>query len=353
MNILIVRVSAIGDVIHTMPAVFLLKHHFPHATIHWVVQKKAAHLLVDQPLIDHVWILPDKYLNPGNVKQTVSTILKLRRITWDMIIDFQGLLKTAALILPLKGKKFGFATPHARESISTWSTHHHDSPTYTNIVQKNLSLASTATYHVGAPTTSPSTDTLYATLTLATPPEKQKLVDTWLAENQVNNALLLCPNTTWPSKHWPDDHWTSFINLVKAAQLPLTPILVGTAFGNAAKNIASATGTTILQCPPWDLITTAHLIKQARVIIAPDTGLLHLADFFGTPAIGIFGPTNKEKHGPFWSTINKAACLQVACPHVYQKTHGPSNAPDCMATLTPEHLLDQLRILLTQNRRFS
>jgi heptosyltransferase-1 len=345
MNILVIRVSAIGDVIHTIPAIFLFKRHFPHAYIHWVVQQKAAHLLVDQPFLEHTWVLPDKYLQPAQWQQTARTIKELRQHRWDAVIDFQGLLKTAAFTLPLLGKKYGFSSVHARERASAWFTHHHDAPDYVNIVQKNLSLASTVAYHLGATVCSPCIDDLRTTFHLAVPPKKQEQVITWFTDNQIANYLLLCPNTTWPSKHWPEDHWTSFIDLVVKAQLPITPILVGTTFGVAAQAVAAQCqqrNLPVVICPAWDLLTMCHLIKHARLLIAPDTGLLHIADFLGTPAIGIFGPTNKEKHGPFWTKINKALCIQIPCPHVYQKTHGHDGNSTCMAALTPTQLLSQV-----------
>jgi len=92
MNILIIRVSAIGDVVHTLPSILLLKRIIPHAKIHWLVQKKAASLIKDQPYIDHVWQLPDKFFAPRNVISTVKTVQKLKLIRWDAIIDFQGLI---------------------------------------------------------------------------------------------------------------------------------------------------------------------------------------------------------------------------------------------------------------------
>ncbi len=348
MNILVIRVSAIGDVIHTIPAVILLKQHFPHACIHWVTQKKAAHLLRNQPFIDHLWELPDKFLKPMQWKKTIKVINGLRHQKWDAIIDFQGLLKTAIITLPLSGKKYGFAAGHTRERANAWFTHHHDAPNYTNIVQKNLSLASAVAQHLGGATSSPSIDILKQSLTITVPADNQNQVTAWLAANKTTNYMLLCPNTTWPSKHWPESNWVTLIELLKEKKPDIAPILVGTTFGKAANNISSK--IQILTCPAWDLLTISHLIKQAQLVIAPDTGLLHLADFLGTSAIGIFGPTHKEKHGPFWTDINKKLTIQIACPHFYQKNHGAHGTPNCMAGLTPQQLIDQVsRYLEKQN----
>ncbi len=373
MHILIIRVSAIGDVIHTLPSLFLLKHQFPQAKIHWVVQKKAADLLVGQPFLDNVWVLPDKFLHPKNWRQTFQTLKELRKYTWDAIIDFQGLLKTGILTIPLHGKKYGFSAPHTRERLSALLTHHHDTPTYTNIVQKNLSLASAVAFHQGSKTSSPTSINLQKNFELTVPEDKQKQVDYWLEDNHVTHPLLLCPNTTWASKHWPEEYWVTLTKLLREVEeglssgatwaadetasiknspkaFPLekppkspskypTPILVGTAFGQAAKNIATLCAKQNLHpliCPAWDLLTMSYLIKKSSLVIAPDTGLLHLADFLGTPALGLFGPTDKKRSGPFWSIVNQNLTVQTPTAD--------------MSVFTPQQLLAKVLNYLEQKK---
>ena len=90
-------------------------------------------------------------------------------------------------------------------------------------------------------------------------------------------------------------------------------------------------------------MTTAALIAQARTVIAPDTGLLHLADFFGITSVGIFGPTLKERHGPFLWANNIASAIQVPCQHRYKKTHVTStNAHNCMFDLEAAMVADKI-----------
>src|SRR3990172_9436417 len=163
MKILIIRVSAIGDVIHTLPALFLLKQQMPQATISWVVQKKAAALLHHQPSLERLWVLPDHFLALRNISTTMHILKEIRQHRWDAIIDFQGLLKTSLLAVTLSGKKFGFDASHARERVSTWFTHHHCTPEYTNIIQKNLALASTVITQITNTPTCPTLDELKKT----------------------------------------------------------------------------------------------------------------------------------------------------------------------------------------------
>ena len=347
MNILFIRVSSIGDVIHTLPCVFLIKQVCPRAHISWVVQHKAAHLLFDQPFLDNVWVLPDKFLYPRNWKKTWAVISQMRSIRWDAILDFQGLLKTAALHVGLKGPTYGFDAAHAREGITAWLTSKQMHPCYDNIVQKNLSLTSFMLDDLVRPKALPSTDRLQKACRLFFPEPSRAMVDLWLYARGASKIIFLAPNTTWPSKRWPDQHWQLLVRMLAQRQRvspeDFSVVLVGAGFGQQSRNLVKLIeqeGLRVLVAPRWDLLATAYLITKSRVVVAPDTGLLHLADFLGVLSVGIFGPTSVDLHGAFWVPANKRNAFQVDCPHHYQKTHGrkqeKSAQQNCMFKLTPE-----------------
>lgn len=336
MDILILRVSAIGDVVHTLPAIHYLKHTL-HARISWVVQQKAAALITQQPCIDNVFILPNKFLYPKHLKTTYSILRNMQKISWNAIIDFQGLTKTSIMLPFLKGPKFGFTKTHARETLSTLFTHHRHTPTYTNIIQKNLSLAShTAQTLKPALNTCPNIHTL--PMPFHIPEEQKRTVDTWLDAQKLTRFVTIVPNTTWDSKEWPTEYWHELLQNLH----PIKAVLVGKNFGKQAHALSSL-GTPITS-PDWDLLTIARLIQKSALVIAPDTGILHLADLLKTETIGIFGPTWATKHGPFLTQNNIQNAIQVPCPHVYKKSHG---ATDCMRQLKPAHLLEKMRKILS------
>lgn len=354
-NILIVRVSAIGDVIHTFPAIILLKKVYPHAKIHWVVQKKASALLFNQPFVDTVWELPNHYLAAKNIRTTIATIRSLRKISWDAIIDFQGLLKTSLLHLFLRGYKIGFAKGAARSSITTWFTHENIQPEWKNIIQKNLSLASAAALSLSKTASNPIVQSLADEMKLAIPESKQQIVDNWLTKHHITNAILLAPNTTWLSKHWPTNHWKKLIYKLLSDDKKI--ILVGSSFGKQAAALAqwvSQEKLSVACAPAWDLLTLSHLINTSAILIAPDTGLLHLADFMGARSLALFGPTLAERHGPFLKAQNKHYAQQARCQHFYKKQHGNQESIDannnCMYTLTPENVYDATNNYLTSQQ---
>jgi lipopolysaccharide heptosyltransferase I len=349
MKILIIRVSAIGDVIHTFPSIFLLKKTMPNAQISWVVQKKAADLVRNQPFLDNVWELPDKYLKPEHWAATYTVIKKMRAHHWDAIIDFQGLLKTSLLLCFLKGKKYGFDKNNARWPASTWFTGHHTTPTFTNIIQKNLALASDVAWDLANTPTVPLPAALIDKSAFTLTPEQKLTVDAWIASQLTKPFIAFCPNTTWESKKWPRDYWIDLLKSCHQTLPNLTIVIVGTQFGPDAAWLAQAAhdhNIPIIPMPKWPLLPIGYALSFAQLVVAPDTGLLHINDLFGTPALGIFGPTNKHKHGPFLTPGNVANALQIQCPHIYQKVHGPTEQENCMRSFTPAMMLERIQHLI-------
>ena len=346
MNILIVRVSAIGDVIHTIPALLLLKQLAPDAKISWLVQEKAASLLLGQPFIDQLFLLPDNFLWPSNLGKTKKIIETLRQTRWDAIIDFQGLEKTSLIFATLSGKKYGFTACHARSKLSTLFTHKRSEPVYTNIIQKNLDLASFVATDLFGARTCPVVDSLNGRNVLAVSAQDQVAVDTWLQRNHVSRFMLLAPNTTWDSKHWPLEHWLSLIKTLVADQAfvaaGISIVLVGSNFNEMAAALAmliKEENLPVLLLPTFHLLAMAHLMKKSALIIAPDTGLVHLADLVGERSIALFGPTDAKRHGPFLMQENRDNVVQISCSHHYQKTHGENKTGvNCMYQLTPVEL---------------
>ena len=369
MKILIIRVSAIGDVIHTIPSIFLIKKILPKAKIHWVVQKKAIPILTNQSFVNKVWSLPDHYLNPKNWYATWQTIKKLKQINWDLIIDYQGIFKTSLLIFILKRlnksiRVTGFDKKNVRSKFSTFFTDKQFSVKYTNIIQKNLALTSESILYISKRNSknsyisSPTIETLAKDFSFNFSQTQKSTVENWLKKNLIQNFIILSPNTTWPSKHWPIDNWKKLLELFQLKNSNNFKILLlGKDFGTQSKELAKHITKHKLNIeisPKWDLLTTAYLIKKSNLIIAPDTGILHLADFLNINSIGIFGPTHAKMHGPFLKKENINNAIQINCPHFRQKHHGndrkkhlmftknTSKTTNCMYKLTPEKLFEKI-----------
>jgi heptosyltransferase-1 len=314
MKVLILKVSAIGDVIHSLPVVFYLKKCCPSVQISWVVQEKAAALLLDQPFLDNVFVLPDKFLKIKNWGKTFKVLKELRKTEWDAILDLQGIHKTTVLLSFLKGKKYGFCRKLARSRFSTRFTDKHVCTEFKNIIQKNLAVASQVGQDLFKTAQCPTVQELRKEFSLSFTERRQQSVNNWLNINKVDKFILLCPNTTWATKHWPEELWVEFVAKFSEQDTGYKILLVGKDFGTAAQEIAKTCTTQklpIFLTPAWDLNTTAYLISKSGLLIAPDTGLLHLADFLNVATIGIFGPTSKDLQGPFLKNENMRNAIQV------------------------------------------
>ncbi|HBS47667.1 TPA: hypothetical protein DEO28_04885 [Candidatus Dependentiae bacterium] len=357
MKILILRVSAIGDVVHTLSSIFLLKRLYPNCEISWVVQEKAAELILDQPFLDEVFVLKDKFLKFENLKHTLGVIKKLRQTKWDVIIDFQGILKTSILSAFLKGPKIGFAVGHARDRFTTFFTKYQVTPNYFNIIQKNLALADSAVLRYLALlkdelsqefyNCSPAFEQLKKDFYLDFSNQTKSKVETWITENNLTKFVIIAPNTTWPSKHWPKENWQELLQRLVDAKIDT--VLFGSFFGQPGINLASFCVEKKLRIfipPKMDLNDYAYLISKSLLLVAPDTGFLHMADFLQVKTIAIFGPTSAKMHGPFILTENIENAIQVPCCHFRQKTHGKNNEENCMAALKAETVFEKILKLL-------
>lgn len=332
MKILILRVSAIGDVIHTLPAIFLLKKRFKNAQISWIIQDKAASLLKGQPFIENLWILPDKFLYPQNFFKTISLLKEIKKIKWDAIIDFQGILKTSFLLNFIRGKKFGFVKEDCRQPLSSLFTNYKVKPIYENIIQKNLSLAELVSNFQAFDSflnpvylnKTPCIEDLKPTFHLNIPNENKNFVEEYLRINDLKKFIVLAPNTTWNSKFWPSENWNDLLLRISTYLNDYKILILGEHFGGQAKQLikeANKLKTKIYSPPKLNLLEVAYLLTRSSLLIAPDTGILHLTDFLGCDSIGIFGPTLKKVHGPFLNAKNRENAIQIKCQHKYQKNH--------------------------------
>lgn len=356
MKILILRVSAIGDVIHSLPSIFLIKNIIPEAKISWVIQEKSCNILLNQDFLEKVWVLPNKFLLPKNWGTLKKTIIEIKQEKWDAIIDFQGLIKTSIIISFLSGKKFGFDFKNCREKLSYFFTNYKIKPKYTNIIQKNLALTSFVLQNLKILKheeykSSPFIENLKENFYLNFNAQDKEKINNWLKDKNISNFIAFSPNTTWESKLWPEENWQNLLILLDKLlnKNNFNIILIGQNFGKQAKNLATFiknNNLNIFLAPDWDLLTTSYLISKAKLFIGPDTGLLHMADFLGIKTIGIFGPTLAKKHGAFINKENINNSIQIDCPHLYKKTHGffknNSIKGNCMYKLSSELLFQKI-----------
>jgi len=287
-RILIVRLSAIGDVIHTMPVACALREHFPQAFLAWVVEERASSLLHGHEAIDELITLPRGWLkSPRGVWRLRRRLHDLR---FDAALEAQGLTK-AAIVARLSGapRRIGFGHPWGREITQWLNSELVDTPDL-HVVDRNMRLLRPLGIE------SPQIRFLV--------PEHS--VDRQTAEQIISDQALeggfaiINPGAGWPSKVWPADRFAAVArHLGKKWNLPTLVVWAGEAEMQMGLLIAVGSQGHAQIAPRTTLPELASLARRAKMFIGSDTGPLHLAAAVGTPCVGLYGPWPAERHGPY------------------------------------------------------
>jgi heptosyltransferase-1 len=269
-GILVVRLGAMGDLIHALPAAASLKHSFPTASLTWAVEAVWAPLLEGNPFIDRVIPLDRKH--PGTWMRTSR---QLREQKFTLAIDFQGLLKSAFVAsLARPARIAGFHRSQVREKAAALFYSLTVASQAVHAVDRNLDLAAAA----GA-------SRLLRHFPLPSGQPEGILPD--------GGFLLASPFAGWASKQWPLEYYAE---LARIAPLPLVlngPPSTRTeleAVPGAVVHISSLTG----------LIDAT---RRATAVIGVDSGPMHLAAALNKPGVAIFGPTDDARNGPYGGSL--------------------------------------------------
>jgi len=287
-RILIVRLSAIGDVIQGLPIACALRERFPDAFLAWVVQRPAAGLLEGHAALDELIDLPRGWLkSPRGVWQLRR---RLRDLRFDVALDAQGLTKSA-LLAWLSGapRRIGFGRPWGRE-LSRWlNTETADAPG-PHIVQRNLQLLRPLGIE------SPS-----VRFQLPERPEDRQKAEEIIKLSGLDRGFArMNVGAGWPSKLWPTERYAATAEyLGETHQMPTLVLWFGPKEQVMAEKVVAGSRGHARLAPATSLGELASLARRARLFIGSDTGPLHLAAAVGTPCVGLYGPWPREVHGPY------------------------------------------------------
>jgi heptosyltransferase I len=280
-KILLVRLGALGDLVHGLPVAAALRRRFPDARIDWLVAPRHAPLLAMVPVIDRAI----------EVGGAVATIRRLRQARYDAAVDLQGLIKSAAFAR-LSGARrvIGFDRRHLRERpASVFYTETRDPAGAVHVVDKNLSLLSAFDI--------PERDRQFP---IAVPPSPAALeVARLTAERGRPGYALLNPGAAWPNKRWPEARFGALAAWLAAEHDVLPVVLWGPAEDGAARRIARLSGGAAVPAPPTTVADVLSLARGARLMVSGDTGPLHLAAAMGAAIVALFGPTDPARNGPW------------------------------------------------------
>jgi heptosyltransferase-1 len=302
-RLLIVRLSAMGDIIHTLPAATALRQAFPQATLGWLIEERWAELLCtlptprsgprspQRPLVDRIHTVNTKQwrsdlFSTQTWEQVGAGLSDLRASRYQVAVDFQGGIRSS-LLARWSGAPvtYGFAQP--RENVASMFYTRQVIARGAHVVEQNLSLAEAV---VGQPLKMPQFD-------FPRDESTDQECDRLLKDRGVRSFALLNPGAGWGAKQWPAERYGEV-----AKQLTADGLKSLINFGPGEEDLARAVeassggaGEPIAR----SLTQLIALTRRASLFIGGDTGPMHLAAALGIPVVGIFGPTNPARNGPF------------------------------------------------------
>jgi heptosyltransferase-1 len=299
-KILVVRLSAMGDIIHTLPAVHALRDSFPNASIGWLIEERWAELLCaagtprrgarspERPLVDWVHTVNlvgwRKSLFSLNTAEQIARVWNdVRSVGYEIALDLQGAIRSAVLAR-WSGAPVIYGSAQPREApASIWYTRP-VIPRGTHVIEQNLSIVEAL---VGN----------YLDVPAGQLPEARQAQDRIAQKIPSTQFAIVNPGAGWGAKRWPAERYGQVARALAACGL-LPVINYGPGEDNLARETEAASGGTAkpLRCSISELIA---LTRRAKLFIGGDTGPLHLAAALGVPVVAIFGPTDPARNGPY------------------------------------------------------
>ena len=309
MRALLVRLSSIGDVVHTLPALAALSRG--GWACGWLVEPAARPLLDGNPLVERLHVAPPA--RAFSWRGAGRALRDVRREPYDVALDFQGLWKSAAWArLSGAPRVVGFDAVFRREPGSQLLLRETAAQpeAATHVIDKNLALLRPLGIEAHGAREFPVPSLAVA----------DEVVATRLAERGIGDFVILNPGGGWTSKLWPAEAYGAVARGLHERGLR-SIVSWGPGEEALAGQVETSSGQVATRSFPTSLLEYAALARRARVVVAADTGPLHIACALGTPVVGLYGPTDPARNGP-WDPRDRvlrrtppcAPCHRRACP---------------------------------------
>ena len=342
-SFLLVRLGALGDIVHAIPVAAALRRAFPSARIDWLVSGKHREILDLVPAIDRRLVVQDEGDAGGGIPLRAA-IAGLRRSHYDVTIDLQGLIKSAIIARATgAGTVIGFSKTYLREPLARFLyTDVHDpggegiyAPTETrHVVEINLGLLRP----LG--------------VTAAAPEFPIESVRSAAAEEMRARTggryALLNPGAAWPNKRWPPDRLATLAVALRDRHGLMSVVLWGPGEQELGRAVAAGAGGAAVLSPQTSIADLVALARGAAVMVSGDTGPTHIGAAVGTPIVGIYGPTRPGRNGPWRAediTVSRADVCE--CHHLRSCRRGRM----CLLDVGVDEVLEAVERRLAAGRR--
>jgi heptosyltransferase-1 len=346
-RLLIVRLSAMGDVIHTLPALQALREALPSATIGWLVEERWAELLCapgtpqwgprspGRPLVDWLHVVRlagwrKSLLTVSTIEQILKVWNDVRSAQYQVVVDLQGAIRSAVLAR-WSGAPVIYGARQTRESPATMLYTRQEIARGSHVIEQNLSIAEAVIGKRLSP----------GPVQFPRDPGAEQRMQQRLTEAGVRDFAIVNPGAGWGAKRWPPARFGEVARLLAARGLPsIVNYGPGEEVIAQAVERASEGHARPLACSITELIA---LTRRAKLFIGGDTGPLHLAAALRVPVVAIFGPTDPARNGPYGT--RSVVLRNPASP----TSHARNSEPDLgMLEISVSAVVDAARTLLAE-----
>jgi heptosyltransferase-1 len=304
-RVLIIKPSAIGDIVHALPVLNLIRRNWPRAHVSWVVTPNCGGLLAGHPQIDElIYFERHRLSRSWRSPNTFSKLLRFARHVhdqrFDLVIDLQGLFRSGWVVAETKAPiRVGFS--NARELGWLFYTHLVDMNWEDHAVDRNLCIAQALGLGRGP-----------VEFHFAVDEHDRQWVSNHVAPGERYAVLL--PGAMWDTKQWPPEHFARLVGPLRE-RFGLTSVLAGSpADLPLAQQIPGATNLV----GQTNLRQLVALLERADLVIANDSGPMHIAAALGRPLVTLFGPTSATRTGPY-GRLDTVVKLDLPCSPCYSR----------------------------------
>ncbi len=330
-KILIVKLSSLGDIIHTLPAFKAIRGEYPQSKISWAVEKNGAEILKHLEGLNEIIVFDTlnwrkRPISLKTLKELRESIKKIKG-KFDLAIDFQGTLKSSFITFISSAKeRIGFGKKNLREPISSifYTKMGESIPENTHVIYKNLKILET----IGIKKDSPVFPKLILNTDL---PEDLKF--------DRDRLIIINGGGGWETKIWIKGRWRELALRIK--ELGYEPLFL---WGNKAEKerMEEESKGDIPLVPFLSIPQLMKLISLSRLLISGDTFPLHIADLLGIPTVGIYGPSNPLRNGPI-SKNSRVVFHELSCSFCYKRK---CKDLECMKRIDVESVLKKVKEIL-------
>ncbi len=325
-KILVIKPSSLGDVVHSLPFLNVLRERFPKAEIHWVIARGFEDLLEGHPMIKKLWIInKDDWKMINSVRTTIKELRvlfgSLRNEKFDLVIDLQGLLRSG-MLSRATGSPVRVGFKEAREGSRLFYTHKITGGKERHAVDRYLEIARFLGCDIS--------DIKFPF------PLFFSSQFSVLSSQLPREYAVIVPGARWVTKRWPPERFGEV-----ASTLPIKFLVIGTKSDSDIANrvVSSSRGHAVSVAGKTDIKELIGIIRTARFVLSNDSGPMHIAAALGVPVYAIFGPTNPLRTGPYGKShvifrkgLGCSPCYKKQCKNIR-----------CMELISVKEIADVIR----------